>query len=88
MEDKRIAVNKAFEDFLKAQQKSSRRYDLSAVGRIFGYIRNYELFVQLGWEWAVSAAPESVLAGLRHAQDSLDPADPRSGTVRAVVAAV
>lgn len=88
LEEKRIAVNKAFEDFLKAQQKSSRRYDLSAVGRVFGYIRNYDLFVQLGWEWAVSAAPESVLAGLRNAQDSLDPTDPRSGTVKAVVAAV
>jgi tetratricopeptide (TPR) repeat protein len=86
--DKRIVVNKAFEDFLKAQQKSSRRYDLSAVGRTFGYIRNYELFVQLGWEWAVSAAPESVLAGLRNAQDSLDPNDPRSGVVKSVVAAI
>lgn len=86
--DERIAVNKAFEDFLKTQQKSSRRYDLSAVGRVYGYIRNYDLFVQLGWEWAVSAAPESVLAGLRNAQDSLDMADPRQGTVRAVVAAI
>lgn len=86
--NERVAINKTFEDFLKTQQKSSRRYDLSAVGRVFGYIRNYELFVQLGWEWAVSAAPESVLAGLRNAQDSLDPADPRIGTVRAVVAAV
>ena len=88
LDDQRVAVNKAFEDFLTAQQKSSRRYDLSAVGRVFGYIRNYELFVQLGWEWAVSAAPESVLAGLRNAQESLDPADPRSGAVKAVVAAV
>ena len=73
---------------MKTQQKSSRRYDLSAVGRVYGYIRNYDLFVQLGWEWAVSAAPESVLAGLRNAQDSLDLADPRQGTVRAVVAAI
>lgn len=88
LERERIAVNKSFEDFLKAQQKSSRRYDLSAVGRTFGYIRNYELFVQLGWEWAVSAAPESVLAGLRNAQDSIDAEDPRQGTMRAVVAAI
>ncbi|MBQ9693181.1 MAG: hypothetical protein IJV69_00280, partial [Kiritimatiellae bacterium] len=88
LESERIAINKAFEDFLKTQQKSSRRYDLSAVGRVYGYIRNYDLFVQLGWEWAVSAAPESVLAGLRNAQDNLDLADPRQGTVRAVVAAI
>jgi tetratricopeptide (TPR) repeat protein len=88
LDDKRVAVNKAFEDFLKKQQKTSNRYDLSAVGRVFGYIRNYELFVQLGWEWAVSAAPESVLAGLRNAQDSLSPTDPRNGIVKAVVAAV
>lgn len=86
--DRRVAVNRAFEDFLKERAKASRKYDLSAVGRLHGYIRNYDLFVQMGWDWAVSAAPESVLAGLRNAQSGLAPTDPRNAAVQAVVAAV
>lgn len=86
--ERRVEINKAFQDFITARAKSARKYDLSAVGRYYGYIRNYDLFVQMGWEWAVSSAPESVLAGLRNAQNGLAPTDPRNGAVRAVVAAV
>ena len=86
--DRRVAINRMFETFITARTKSPKKYDLSAVGRYYGYIRNYDLFVQMGWEWAVSAAPESVLAGLRHAQSGLSVSDPRNGVVQAVVAAV
>lgn len=86
--DQREKVNRAFQDFIAARAKAPRKYDLSAVGRYFGYIRNYDLFVQMGWEWAVSAAPESVLAGLRNAQSGLAPGDPRNAAVQAVSAAV
>lgn len=86
--DKRIEINRAFQEFITARAKSARKYDLSMVGRYYGYIRNYDLFVQMGWEWAVSSAPESVLAGLRNAQSGLSPTDPRNGAVRAIVAAV
>lgn len=84
----REAVNRAFQTFISTRTKSPKKYDLSSVGRYYGYIRNYELFVQMGWEWAVSAAPESVLAGLRNAQNGLAPTDPRNAAVQAVVAAV
>lgn len=86
--DRREKVNRAFQEFIAARAKSPRKYDLSAVGRYFGYIRNYDLFVQMGWDWAVSAAPESVLAGLRNAQSGLAPTDPRNAAVQAVSAAV
>ncbi len=86
--DRREKVNRAFQDFIAARAKAPRKYDLSAVGRYFGYIRNYDLFVQMGWDWAVSAAPESVLAGLRNAQSGLAPTDPRNAAVQAVSAAV
>lgn len=85
---RREKVNRAFQEFIAARAKSPRKYDLSAVGRYFGYIRNYDLFVQMGWDWAVSAAPESVLAGLRNAQNGLAPTDPRNAAVQAVSAAV
>ena len=87
--EKRVEVNRVFEEFLRAQGRAARpRYNLSAVGRRHGYIRNYDLFVQMGWDWAVSAAPESVLAGLRNAQSALAEDDPRTGAVQAVAAAV
>ena len=86
--ERKAEVMHAFETFLRERRKSGVKYDLSAVGRIHGYIRNYDLFVQMGWEWAVSAAPESVLAGLRNAQSGLAPNDPRQGMVQSVVAAV
>jgi len=41
------------------------RYPLWALNRHFGYVRNYELFVNMGWEWAISSSPGSVIAGLR-----------------------
>lgn len=86
--EKRIEVNRVFEEFIRHQARGTRRYDLSAVGRRHGYIRNYDLFVNMGWTWAVSAAPESILAGLRNAQEALQPDDPRAGAVKAVAAAV
>ncbi len=45
--------------------KATDRYPLWALNRHFGYVRNYELFVNMGWEWAVSSSPGSVMAGLR-----------------------
>ena len=86
--ERRIEVNRVFEEFIREQSRGTRRYDLSAVGRRHGYIRNYDLFVNMGWTWAVSAAPESILAGLRNAQEALQPGDPRLGAVQAVAAAV
>jgi tetratricopeptide (TPR) repeat protein len=43
----------------------NERYPLWALSRHYGYVRNYELFVRMGWTWAMSSCPGSVLAGLR-----------------------
>jgi len=40
---------------------------LWSLSRFFGYVRNYGLFVRMGWAWAISSSPGSVLAGLRGA---------------------
>lgn len=91
IQDKLPQVNRIFEEFIKAQtarRANTPRYDLNAVGRIHGYIRNYDLFVQMGWEWAATAAPGAILAGLRNARDSLQSGDPRLGAINAVAGAV
>ncbi len=43
----------------------TRRYSLWSLSRYYGYVRNSEMFVQMGWSWALSSNPGSVLAGLR-----------------------
>lgn len=86
--ERKIEIMKAFEDFISERTKNPVKYDLNGVGQYYGFIRNYDLFVQMGWEWAVNAAPETILAGLRNAQTGLDPNDPRSSAVQAVTAAV
>ena len=48
-------------------EKNTQRYAYWALSRYFGYVRNSELFVQMGWTWALSSSPGSVLAGLRSA---------------------
>lgn len=48
-------------------EDSSSRYSLWALSRYYGYVRNYAMFVQMGWSWALSSSPGSVLAGLRTA---------------------
>jgi len=63
------------------------RYPLWALNRHFGYIRNYELFVNMGWEWAVSSSPGSVIAGLRRTYKVEQDAQ-RRDNLMAVMAAV
>lgn len=46
-------------------EQERERYPLWALSRYYGYVRNYELFVRMGWSWALSSTPGSVLAGLR-----------------------
>lgn len=86
--DRSEEVKQLFENFLSEQKTSKRRYDLRGVGRVFGYIRNYDFFVQMGLEWALSGAPESVLAGLRNARDNLAPDDPNATGITTISSAV
>ena len=60
----REEIRKDFEAFARALQETGRRYDFGSVGYIHGYIRNYAFFVQRGWGWAATAAPEAVLSYL------------------------
>ena len=60
----REEIRTDFEAFAKSLQETGRRYDFGSVGYIHGYIRNYAFFVQRGWGWAATAAPEAVLSYL------------------------
>jgi tetratricopeptide (TPR) repeat protein len=47
-------------------ERGKDRYPLWALSRYYGYVRNYELFVRMGWTWALSSSPGAILAGLRN----------------------
>ncbi|MFZ4394720.1 MAG: tetratricopeptide repeat protein [Kiritimatiellia bacterium] len=51
-------------------ENPARRYSLWALSRYYGYVRNSDLFVKMGWSWALSSNPNSVLAGLRSVQSA------------------
>ncbi len=59
---------KDYENFLREIKKRNRKYDLSKVNLIHGYIRDAQMFAQSGLEWVISAAPDAALAALRNAQ--------------------
>jgi len=54
------------------------RYPLWSLSRFYGYVRNYGLFVKMGWAWALSSSPGSVLAGLRSAYSVQEDEDKRA----------
>ena len=63
------------------------RYPLWSLSRYYGYVRNYELFVKMGWSWALSSSPGSVLAGLRSAY-SLQQDDEKRVALTAMMASI
>ncbi|MDD2601119.1 MAG: hypothetical protein PHO37_18155 [Kiritimatiellae bacterium] len=67
--------------------KTVDQYPLWALNRHFGYVRNYELFVGMGWDWAISSSPGSVLAGLRRTY-AVETDPTRRGSLAGVMAAV
>ncbi len=81
-------ISKRFRAFLTEHQKRGVRFDLSVMGRVFGTIRNNQIFSQMGFNWAYKTAPESVLAGLRAAQSSLAQSDPQRDAVSAVLSSI
>ncbi|MFZ4395345.1 MAG: tetratricopeptide repeat protein [Kiritimatiellia bacterium] len=54
--------------------RNKRQYALYSLSRYYGYIRSPELFVRLGWQWALSGQPGAGLVGMRKAGDLLPPA--------------
>ncbi len=68
-------------------ENPKERYPLWALSRHYGYVRNYDLFVRMGWSWAVSSSPGSVLAGLRSAY-SVQQDEERRAALTAMMASV
>jgi tetratricopeptide (TPR) repeat protein len=64
-----------------------QRYSLWALSRTYGYVRNYEMFMQMGWSWALSSSPGAVLAGLR-SEYAMSQSDDRRAALTALMAAV
>lgn len=82
--EKRDLVEKQVNEMVRNTRDS---YPLWAMNRYFGYVRNYDLFVNMGWEWAVSSSPGSVIAGLRRTY-ALEQDRDRRRNLTAVMAAV
>ena len=63
------------------------RYPLWSLSRYYGYVRNVDLFVKMGWSWALSSSPGSVLAGLRSAY-SLQQDDEKRAALTSMMASI
>lgn len=82
--EKRDLVEKQLNERIR---NIKNKYPLWALNRYFGYVRNYKLFVSMGWEWAVSSSPGSVLAGMRRTY-AVEKDSARRRNLTAVMAAV
>lgn len=65
------------EKFRKIVADKNRRYMLGALSRFYGYIRDPQMFVRLGFQWARSGMPGTAMAQIRRAID-LVPSDRRT----------
>lgn len=63
----------------------SRRYRLWALSNYYGYIRNPEIFIRLGFTWARSGRPGDALTQIRRAIDFI-PTDRRSSLLNMMAA--
>jgi len=68
-------------------ENTKERYPLWALSRHYGYVRNFDLFVRMGWSWAMSSSPGSVLAGLRSSY-SIQQDEDRRTALTAMMASV
>lgn len=68
------------EKFRKIVADKNRRYILGALSRFYGYIRDPQMFVRLGFQWARSGMPGTAMAQIRRAID-LVPTDRRTALV-------
>ena len=73
-----VAKKRDLERTLKAAvDDSKRRYVLWRLGTYYGYIRNPDVFVRLGYAWARSGRPGDALSQIRRAIDFV-PTDKRA----------
>lgn len=73
------------EKFKKIIADKNRRYILGALSRFYGYIRDPQMFVRLGFQWARSGMPGTAMAQIRRAMD-LVPTDRRGSLVNMLAA--
>lgn len=71
----------------KKVEDTSRRYPLWALNRYYGYVRNCGLFLRMGWAWAASSSPESVLSGLRNTY-ALETDEEKRNSLRTLMASL
>jgi len=74
-------------DLRRKVEDPTQRYALWALSRTYGYVRNYEMFMQMGWAWALSSSPGAILAGLR-SEFALDESEERRANLTALMAAI
>jgi len=60
----KASIEKELRTFIEHQHF---QYPLWSLSRYFGYVRSPELFVRLGWVWAMSGEKEAALAGIKNA---------------------
>lgn len=68
-------------------ENPKERYALWSLSRYYGYVRNYDLFVRMGWAWALSSSPGSILAGLRSSY-SIQQDDDKRAALSAMMASL
>lgn len=71
--------------FKEITDDPDRRYMLWQLSNYYGYIRNPEIFVRLGYTWARSGRPGDALAHIRRAIDFI-PVEKRSGLLNMMAA--
>ena len=75
-------IEKAFKAIV---EDKSRRYVLWKLANVYGYIRNPEIFVRLGYSWAKSGRPGEALNQIRRAIDFV-PTERRSSLLNMMAA--
>ena len=72
-------------EFKAIVEDRERRYVLWKLANVYGYIRNPEIFVRLGYEWAKSGRPGEALNQIRRAIDFV-PTERRSSLLNMMAA--
>lgn len=75
------------EELRERVERDKDRYSLWALSRYYGYVRDAELFVRMGWRWAFSSSPGAVLAGLRNT-DALQMSQAGQASAAALIASL
>lgn len=76
-------IEREMRDFINGLKT---QYPLWSLSRYYGYVRNPQLFVRQGWNWALSGQTGAALAGLKRAIELLP--DSEKNTALSALAAI